>query len=144
MKITATISKALIDAKEPVVSALHDLKKYAIISIRDFIYNEDNMKHLASLDNIKRLRLNASIDNYKILKQALFLLKKDNFNPEVFGNLLKAHHANLRDGLNISTTSIEKIFYTSYENGALGGKINGSGGGGCAFVYAHDEYCSKS
>jgi galactokinase len=71
------------------------------------------------------------------------MLKGDNFNPEGFGRLLKAHHVNLRDGLDISTPAIEKILDTAYKNGALGGKINGSGGGGCAYVYAYDEDCDR-
>lgn len=71
------------------------------------------------------------------------LLKGYNFSPETFGRLIKEHHANLRDGLGISTPTIEKILNTAYENGALGGKVNGSGGGGCLYVYAYDEDCKK-
>ncbi|MBQ7053723.1 MAG: kinase, partial [Oscillospiraceae bacterium] len=36
----------------------------------------------------------------------------------------------------ISTATIEKILDCAIANGAYGGKINGSGGGGCCFVYA--------
>ncbi len=95
------------------------------------------------LDERERVKLRASIDNYRILKEAESMLNGANFKPERFGKLLKEHHDNLRDGLDISTPAIENILQTAYKNGALGGKINGSGGGGCAYVYAFDEDCDR-
>lgn len=135
--------RVLAKAKIPVVEALKKLEREGISSIRDFIRDEHNMKYLDALDESEKIKVSASIDNYRILKEAEVMLKWDNFNPEGFGRLLKAHHVNLRDGLDISTPAIEKILDTAYKNGALGGKINGSGGGGCAYVYAYDEDCDK-
>ena len=58
--------------------------------------------------------------------------------PELalIGALLNEHHAVLRDVLKISTPKIEAMLDASLDAGALGGKINGSGGGGCMFAYA--------
>jgi len=135
--------RVLSNAKTPVISALKKLEHKGISSIRDFVNDEGNMKYLDILDETERVKLKASIDNYRILKEAESILNGDNFVPERFGKLLKDHHTNLRDGLDISTPAIEKILQTAYQNGALGGKINGSGGGGCAFVYAFDEDCDR-
>jgi galactokinase len=52
------------------------------------------------------------------------------------GRLLYEHHAGLRDGLDLSTEKIERMMDAALAAGALGGKINGSGGGGCLFAYA--------
>lgn len=135
--------KVLADAKMPVLAALEDLKEDGISSVKDFYFNESNMKYLDKLDRPKRVKLSASIDNFRILKEAEKMLNGGKFDPEHFGSLIKAHHANLRDALNISTPAIESILETAYKNGALGGKVNGSGGGGCAYVYAYDEDCDR-
>ena len=55
--------------------------------------------------------------------------------PAALGQLISAHHAQLRDGLGISTPTIEKLLDMAMANGAWGGKVNGSGGGGCCFAY---------
>ena len=65
------------------------------------------------------------------------------FDPVRFGQLIYAHHVNLRDGLGISTPEIEQILQTAMANGAYGGKVNGSGGGGCCYVYCATEDAEK-
>lgn len=136
-------TKVLADAKMPVLSALEDLGEYGVQSVRDFYYDEDYRKLLDKLDEVRKVKLSASIDNFRILKEAEKLLKGYHFSPETFGSLLTQHHANLRDGLGLSTLAIENIMETALKNGALGGKINGSGGGGCLFVYAPEEACDR-
>jgi galactokinase len=42
----------------------------------------------------------------------------------------------LRDGIGISTPKIDRMLDAAMEAGALGGKVNGSGGGGTMFAYA--------
>ncbi|WP_105614277.1 GHMP family kinase ATP-binding protein [Vallitalea okinawensis] len=134
-------TKVLASAKYPVLDALESLKGEGITSVRDFISNDENIKFLECLEPLHRRKLEANIDNYKVLLEGIKLLQADRFDEEAFGALLKRHHANLRDGLEISTPIIEEILETAYANGALGGKINGSGGGGCCYVYAKDEDC---
>lgn len=132
-------TRVLANAKTPVVNGLEKLNQYGIKSIKDFVYNEDNMKYLNNVSPEEKVNILANIDNYKILKAAEKILKSGNIDPTAIGELLKRHHGNLRDGLKISTNTIELILNTAYENGALGGKINGSGGGGCAYVYAMEK-----
>lgn len=132
-------TKVLASAKYPVIEALNQLEKYGITSIRDFVNNESNLKYLANLSEDIRKKLEANIDNYKILLEAKEMFSRGNIDSEKLGKLLKRHHENLRDGLLISTPKIEEILETAYENGALGGKINGSGGGGCCYVYAYEK-----
>lgn len=52
------------------------------------------------------------------------------------GHLLTLHHAQLRGGLDLSTEKMERMIDASLKAGALGAKVNGSGGGGCMFAYA--------
>ena len=52
------------------------------------------------------------------------------------GTLLLEHHEQLRSGLDLSTPKIERMLEAAMSAGALGGKINGSGGGGCMFALA--------
>lgn len=58
---------------------------------------------------------------------------------EDFGRDLTLHHSVLRDTLGLSTPRIESILAAAMDAGAWGGKINGSGGGGCAFVLAPES-----
>lgn len=136
-------TKVLASAKTPIVEAIQELESKGVRNFKDLIYREDRDYLIGLLSEEKRKKVIANIRNYYILKQGKNLLSKDRFLPEVFGNLLKAHHENLRDALNISTKEIEQILSVAYENGALGGKINGSGGGGCCFVYAKEEDCQR-
>jgi hypothetical protein len=53
------------------------------------------------------------------------------------GGLLNRHHAKLQDAQRISTPKIDRMLEAALNAGAVGGKINGSGGGGCMFAYAH-------
>lgn len=55
------------------------------------------------------------------------------------GNLLNQHQVNLREHKRISTPKIDRMIEASLGAGALGAKINGSGGGGCMFAYAPEN-----
>ncbi|MFO7610943.1 MAG: galactokinase family protein [Clostridia bacterium] len=81
----------------------------------------------------------AALYNYDILKQFLSMHLSGTITPEQFGEMLYRHHCRLRDGLGISTDSIEEILDTAMHNGALGGKLNGTGGGGCCYVFCHEK-----
>ena len=62
--------------------------------------------------------------------------EKDEPNHKLIGSLFTEHHAILCDALKVSTPKIESMLDAALDAGALGGKINGSGGGGCMFAYA--------
>jgi len=80
--------------------------------------------------------LRGTINNRDILRQALVELQSINPHYPLIGRLLTKHHTILRDVLKVSTSNIEAMLEAALNAGALGGKINGSGGGGCMFAYA--------
>jgi galactokinase len=90
----------------------------------------------ALLSNDEYALLSGTLRNRDILREALELFENQSMSDEKLGELLSEHHSILRDLLQISTPKIERMLAAALEAGALGGKINGSGGGGCMFVYA--------
>lgn len=131
--------KVLATAKKPVLEALEMLNPYGVHSVRDFYDVPERLPVLAKLDEDHRRKLFASVDNYAVLREAVWMLRTGRFDDERFGQMLTRHHRNLRDGLDISTGEVEAILETAMKAGALGGKINGYGGGGCCFAYCRDE-----
>ena len=129
----------LANAKAPVLEALDMLKGDGITSIRDFYADPAKLALAEKLDDFRKKKLLASCDNYAILREALWMLYARDFDPARFGQLIYAHHCNLRDGLGISTPEIEDILNTALALGAYGGKVNGSGGGGCCYVYCAED-----
>jgi len=83
--------------------------------------------------------ISGNIDNYRILNEALLLLKSESLDDIKLGESLNQHQFNLRENLKISTPKIDRMIQAGLDAGALGGKINGSGGGGCMFVYAPEN-----
>ncbi len=135
-------TRVLANAKKPAMDALAALSKYGIRDIREFVEDE-KMPLLDTLDKEQRKVFTAAIDNYRILLKGKELLSEEKVDDAALGRLLSRHHINLRDGLQISTARIEEILATAKAFGALGGKINGSGGGGCGFVYAYEKDCDR-
>ncbi len=84
----------------------------------------------------ERQILGGTLRNRNICQKAKKMLENDILDDIKFGKLLQRHQQYLRDDLRLSTPKIDKILEKSLEVGALGGKINGSGSGGCVFVYA--------
>jgi len=84
--------------------------------------------------------LTANIEDREILKKGKALLQNTEIAEaeldKTLGELLYRHHTNLRDYKKTSTPKIERMMDAALQAGALGGKINGSGGGGCMFAYA--------
>ena len=88
--------------------------------------------------------LKGNLTNRDILRDALSLLRSSNSSADAFdhvrfGQLLNDHQTNLRDAQRISTPKIDRMLDAALSAGALGGKINGSGGGGCMFAYAPEQ-----
>ena len=140
------------DSKEPkdTVGLLKRVKGGVLIAI-DKIKKEfpDFLLSAASFDDLGTFKdlltfeelefISGNIDNHRILNKALSLLKSESFNDKDLGELLNQHQFNLRENLKISTPKIDRMIKASLDAGALGGKINGSGGGGCMFVYAPEN-----
>jgi galactokinase len=100
----------------------------------------EHYRELLTADELSLLQ--ANVDDREILREGKALLSKkvepaDRAEFDVaFGQLLYRHYKNLRDHKRTSTPKIERMMDAALAAGALGGKINGSGGGGCMFAYA--------
>ena len=99
----------------------------------------DQELDLSDLSDEERTLFNGTIRNRDILKEARIELGKANPDDKLIGSLLNDHHGILRDDLHVSTNKIERMLEASISAGAFGGKINGSGGGGCMFAYAPEN-----
>ncbi len=96
---------------------------------------------LLSMDELGLLKANLEdrdllVEGKKLLQQSATSTQETNDIDVVFGQLLYRHFQNLRDHKRTSTEKINRMVEASMKAGALGGKINGSGGGGCMFMYA--------
>lgn len=83
--------------------------------------------------------LEANLIDRDILRRALVLLQTTPLDHRRFGQLLTEHHLQLSQKKRVSTPKIDRMLETALAAGALGGKINGSGGGGCMFAYAPEH-----
>ncbi len=123
-------------AKEAQIEAIKKLKEMK----PDFELGKNSFEEMK--DFVKKLPLGlkdygeAAIKNRELTNKARELLLSGNFSENEFGKLLFEHHSILRDKLELSTKVIDKMLSEAMKAGALGGKINGSGGGGTMFVYA--------
>ena len=81
-------------------------------------------------------KIRANLINRNLRIEAVEMLRSGKVNPARLGEMLTLHHEQLRDGIGVSTPKIDRMIEASIKAGALGGKINGSGGGGCMFAYA--------
>jgi len=89
-------------------------------------------------DKEKRL-LSGTLMTRDITAEGKRLFTSDNFDHKHFGTLLSKQQDVLRDYLQVSVPKIDKMIDVSLEAGALGAKINGSGGGGCIFAYTPEK-----
>ena len=123
-------------AKEAQIEAIKELKKIK----PDFelkINSYEEMKdYIKKIPNELKPYGEAALINRDLTIKARELLKSGKFSDKELGKLLYEHHAVLRDKLKLSTKTIDKMLSEAMKVGALGGKINGSGGGGTMFVFA--------
>ena len=135
------------EKKEDTVGDIESIKsivesEYGIISKKIGSFNRRttpvNMVYELSHRKPSRDRrmAEATLRNRDLTQRAYRLLSEANPDPSEVGRMLKEHHEILRDGLERSTPKIEKMIHAAYEVGALGCKINGSGGGGTMMAYA--------
>lgn len=88
----------------------------------------------------------AAITNREITEQAKTIFERHPIDDETLGRLLNRQQQELRERLRISTPKIDRMIDVALAAGALGAKINGSGGGGCMFAYApnHSEQVAEA
>ena len=113
------------------------LKKIHTSNSKFDLFNKNHQNlDLSTLNQKEKVLFKGLIKNKIILKKAFEELNKDNIDHKLIGDLLLKHHSILRDVLKVSTPKIELMLDSAIQAGAVGGKINGSGGGGCMFAYA--------
>ncbi|MEX2117526.1 MAG: galactokinase family protein [Bacteroidota bacterium] len=105
--------------------------------------------HTTHLDELREVKqrierrqfalLEATIVNRDLTREARDLLHVKSLDHSRIGELLNEHQVRLRDVLGVSTPKIDSMIERALEAGALGAKINGSGGGGCMFAYAPEN-----
>jgi galactokinase len=97
---------------------------------------DDAVSHLRKLPDPSARMIYAQLINRDICQRAAVLLEEGLYDQDVLGEMLDDHHEMLRDHLGISTPKIEAMIGAAKSAGALGCKINGSGGGGTMIAYA--------
>jgi galactokinase len=97
---------------------------------------EELDRYTANLNPGERTLLWGTLRNRDLTQEALALLRQPEVDHLMLGELLTEHQVVLQDILKISTPKIDRMIAAALRAGAYGGKINGSGGGGCMFVYA--------
>lgn len=113
-------------------------RSYSGFSLHD-ITLESLTKFESNLTDEELRLLEGTIINKNITEEAHKLLINKNYDRYELGKLLNRHQDILRDYLKISTDKIDRMIDAALDAGALGCKINGSGGGGCMFAYAPDN-----
>lgn len=102
------------------------------------------------IDNREREAMDVlPAENQRLLKGTLMtrdltmvgkgLFDAEDFDHQKFGRLLTEQHRVLQKYLRTSTPKIDHMIEAALDAGALGAKINGSGGGGCMFAYAPEK-----
>jgi galactokinase len=88
---------------------------------------------------LQQAALHATLNNRRLTVEARSLLKEPSLDIEKLGLLLSGHHRNLSEFLNVSLSEIDDLIEQGIQQGALGGKINGSGCGGSFFFLCHNN-----
>lgn len=81
----------------------------------------------------------AQFINRDLCREARRLLSRASLDEEAqrrLGKMLLEHQRQLRDGIGVSHPKLDLLIEAAMDAGALGGKLNGSGMGGCMFAYA--------
>ncbi len=94
----------------------------------------DEYRSILTADELILLKSNLS--DRDILRKAKQLFEQHNVDDCKLGELLNQHQTNLREAKRVSTAKIDAMIEAALRAGAMGAKINGSGGGGCMFAYA--------
>ncbi len=125
--------------KNQVLAAAEGLiRRYAGFSLQT-IGLEELERYRGQLEPGQFALLEGTIRNRDITRRAWRMLCESPLDHRGIGRLLSDHQAILRDVLRISTPKLDRMIDAALQTGAYGGKINGSGGGGCMFVYAPEH-----
>ena len=76
----------------------------------------------------------AAVENHEITKKALSIFQSTQWDYQNIGKLMYEHHSILCHRLGVSHPLIDHFIHTAMDAGGYGGKIVGSGSGGCAVI----------
>ncbi len=125
--------------KEGVLGIFREFPERLSLKTLPALQLEDIAPLKSKLESDRFDLLKGFLKNRDLTQQALLLFNKEKFDRRKFGALLNEHQTILRDVLKISTPKIDRMIEAALSAGAYGGKINGSGGGGCMFAYAPEN-----
>lgn len=131
LEILSRVKGHVLSAKETLEKSIGKIDLLTIPIDEVNKYAKWSIDFFDELVGILRIR-----DNTEMAKNEI---KKKRIDPHTIGELLQEQHKILRDNLNVSTKKIEKILKIGYKLGALGGKLIGSGGGGCVLIYSIED-----
>ncbi|MCJ7580504.1 MAG: hypothetical protein MUP98_08205 [Candidatus Aminicenantes bacterium] len=100
---------------------------------------QEYSENIDQLENEERDLLRGTLLTRDLTAKGEALFESGTFDHAQFGDLLSRQQAVLHNYLKISTPKIDQMLEAALQAGALGGKGNGSGGGGCVFVYSPDR-----
>ncbi len=83
-----------------------------------------------------RRRVRANLINRDLCQAARKMLVSGEVDEAKLGAMLYEHQVQLRDGVGVSHPRLDEFIDAAMDAGALGGKLNGAGGGGCMYAYA--------
>ncbi len=92
--------------------------------------NIDKTSYLDILDDDLKPYFKAAVGNFRVTEDAKKEFSKLKLDINKVSSLMNTHHNYLKNELKITTPEIDKMIEISKENGAIGSKIVGSGGGG--------------
>ncbi len=93
----------------------------------------------AGLAEDERLLIEGTMMSRDIVSRARDLLVSGEMDDATLGEMLNAQQGVIRDKLRTSTAKLDAMIDAAIGAGALGGKVNGSGEGGCMFAYAPND-----
>ena len=132
-KDTRKILSRVKDGVRAIVGRLQrDHDAFSLFTIR----YEELGRWQSDLSGAEMALLRGTVRNRDITMESHSLLRTAPLNVSRLFALMNEHQTILRDVLEISTPKIDRMLDAALEAGAVGGKINGSGGGGCMFAYA--------
>tara|TARA_B100001057_G_scaffold66339_1_gene60063 strand:+ start:1405 stop:2475 length:1071 start_codon:yes stop_codon:yes gene_type:complete len=100
--------------------------------------NELN-KNLTLVETSLKPFFYSAVCNHDITLKALKTLEQEQLDTQILGGLMNEHHHLLKSYLKITPPLMDKMIDAANENGALGSKIVGSGGGGCIVAIVQDQ-----
>ncbi len=127
--------KVLKHVKFGMLEALQKIKNYNPNFDLSTAPIESAHDYRSILNTDEFILFHSNLSDRDILRKAQNMFENQELDNVYFGTLLNQHQDNLRDAKRVSTDKINRMIHVANNAGALGGKINGSGGGGCMFAY---------